>query len=199
MIRLLIAEDQGVLSSALAMIVGLEEDIEVVGTAKDGEEATRMIRDFQPDLLLTDIEMSKKSGLDLAAELKNEPIKIIILTTFAREGYFERAVSADVAGYLLKDTPSEVLITHIRAAMAGKTYYEPALITNYISHQKNPLSQKEQEILLLITEGKTSKDISAVLYLSDGTVRNYISEIIGKLAAKNRIEAVAIARENGWI
>lgn len=199
MIKVLIAEDQGVLSSALAMILNLEEDIEVVGTAKDGVEASRMLKRYSPDVILTDIEMPNKTGLELASELKTEPVKVIILTTFARDGYFEKAVEAEVSAYLLKDTPSEELIDHIRSAMAGKTYYEPSLITGYMNHQKNPLSQKEQEILKLIAFGNTSKEISAKLYLSDGTIRNYISEIISKLGAKNRIEAAAIAKENGWL
>lgn len=199
MIKVLIAEDQGILSSALSMILNLEDDIEVVGTAKDGVEAATMISQFQPDLLLTDIEMPNKTGLVLADELKESSVKVIILTTFARDGYFEKAVNAKVAAYLLKDTPSEELINHIRSAMTGKTYYEPALITGYMNNQKNPLSQKEQEILLLIAEGDTSKEISGKLYLSDGTIRNYISEIISKLEAKNRIEAVTIAKDNGWL
>lgn len=199
MIKVLIAEDQGVLSSALAMILNLEDDLTVVGTAKDGVEALKLLAEFEPDILLTDIEMPKKTGLDLAEELINSSTKVIILTTFARDGYFERAVAAKVAAYLLKDTPSEELIDHIRAAMKGKTFYEPSLITGYMNNQKNPLSQKEQEILNLIAKGATSKEIAAKLYLSDGTIRNYISEIISKLAAKNRIDAAEKAKENGWI
>lgn len=199
MIKVLIVEDQGVLSSALAMILDMEEDIDVVDTAKEGVEASDMINKYQPDVVLTDIEMPKKTGLELVEELKGSSIKVIILTTFARDGYFERAVEAKVSGYLLKDTPSEELVSHIRSAMEGKIYYEPSLITGYMNSQKNPLSQKEQEILALIAEGDTSKEISAKLYLSDGTIRNYISEVINKLEAKNRIEAVAIAKENGWL
>lgn len=199
MIRLLIAEDQGLLSSALAMILNLEDDLEVVGTAKDGAEAAAMLKQLKPDILLTDIEMPHKTGLELAEELKESPIKVIILTTFARDGYFEKAVEAKVSAYLLKDTPSEELIQHIRSAMQGKVYYEPSLITGYMNNQRNPLTPKEQEILTLIAKGATSKDISAQLYLTDGTIRNYISEIISKLGAKNRIDAAAKAKENGWL
>ncbi|MGM0214735.1 response regulator [Enterococcus sp. AZ109] len=199
MIKLLIAEDQGLLSSALAMILNLEDDLEVVGTAKDGAEATAMVKQLQPDILLTDIEMPHKTGLELAEDLKDSPIKVIILTTFARDGYFEKAVNAKVSAYLLKDTPSEELIQHIRAAMEGKVYYEPSLITGYMNNQRNPLTPKEQEILTLIATGATSKDISAQLYLTDGTIRNYISEIISKLGAKNRIDAASKAKENGWL
>lgn len=199
MIKVVIAEDQGVLSSALTTILNLEDDIEVVATAKDGVEAGKLIKQYQPDIVLTDIEMPNKSGLELADELKDSGIKVIILTTFARNGYFEQAVKANVSGYLLKDTPSDELTAHIRSAMAGKIFYEPTLITGYMSHQKNPLSQKEQEILRLIAQGDTSKEISGKLYLSNGTIRNYISEIISKLEAKNRIEAATIAKQNGWL
>lgn len=199
MIKILIAEDQGILSSALAMILNLEEDLEVVGTAKNGLEASEQLVILQPDVLLTDIEMPEKTGLDLAEELSDSSIKVMILTTFARDGYFEKAVAAKVSAYLLKDTPSEELVNHIRSAVAGKTYYEPALITGYMNNQKNPLSQKEQEILNLIAQGATSKEIAVQLYLTDGTIRNYISEIISKLDAKNRIDAATKAKENGWL
>lgn len=199
MIRILIAEDQGLLSSALAMILNLEDDLEVVGTVQDGVEAASMLKQLQPDLLLTDIEMPHKTGLELAEELKDSAIKVIILTTFARDGYFEKAVAARVSAYLLKDTPSEELIAHIHSAMQGKVYYEPSLITGYMNNQRNPLTQKEQEILALIAKGATSKEISAQLYLTDGTIRNYISEIISKLGAKNRVDAAAKAKENGWL
>ncbi|MGM0124519.1 two-component system, NarL family, response regulator DesR [Enterococcus sp. AZ194] len=199
MIRLVIAEDQGVLSSALAMILELEEDISVVGTAKDGAEASQMIQETQPDMVLTDIEMLNKTGLELAKELMDSPVKVIILTTFARDGYFEKAIEAKVAAYLLKDTPSAELIGHIRSVMSGKTYYDSTLITGYMTNQKNPLSYKEREIIALIAEGDTSKEIAAKLYLSDGTIRNYISEIISKLGAKNRIEAVSFALNKGWL
>lgn len=199
MIKILIAEDQGVLSSALAMILNLEEDMEVSGTAKDGLEASKLIKQRKPDVLLTDIEMPGKTGLELAKDLKDSTTKVIILTTFARDGYFEKAVDAGVSAYLLKDTPSEELIEHIRSAMNGKTYYEPSLVTGYMNNQRNPLSQKEQEILTLISYGDSSKEISAKLYLSEGTIRNYISEIISKLGAKNRIDATGKAKEKGWL
>ncbi|MGL9726973.1 response regulator [Enterococcus sp. DIV0756] len=199
MIRILIAEDQGLLSSVLATILNLEDDLEVVGTAKDGAEATLMLRQLKPDILLTDIEMPHKTGLELAEELKESSIKVMILTTFARNGYFEKAVDAKVSAYLLKDTPSEELIEHIHSTMNGKVYYESSLITGYMNNQRNPLTPKEQEILTLIAMGATSMDISTRLYLTDGTIRNYISEIISKLGAKNRVEAAAKAKEKGWV
>lgn len=199
MIKLVIAEDQGLLSSALATILNLEEDLEVVGIASNGEEALRMIEKEQPDICLTDIEMPKKTGLEVAEALKGRAEKVIILTTFAREGYFERAVRADVSGYLLKDTPSDELIQNIRGVMAGKKFYSPELVTGMIFQQENPLSEREREVLLAVSEGLSSKEIAEKLFLTNGTVRNYVSEILNKLAVKNRIEAVSLAKEKGWI
>lgn len=199
MIRIVIAEDQGLLSSALATILNLEDDLEVVGIAVNGEEALQLVEKEQPDVCLTDIEMPKKTGLDIADALKNSPQKVIILTTFAREGYFERAVRAEVSGYLLKDTPSDELIQNIRAVMEGKKFYSPELVTGMFSVQGNPLTPREREVLTAVGEGLSSKEIAAKLFLSSGTVRNYMSEILNKLAAKNRIEAVSMAKDNGWI
>ncbi|WP_086314628.1 two-component system, NarL family, response regulator DesR [Enterococcus sp. 7F3_DIV0205] len=199
MIKLIIAEDQGLLSSALATILSLEEDLEVVGIAKNGVEALELIEKHQPDICLTDIEMPLKTGLDLAEALKGQAQKVMILTTFAREGYFERAVKANVAGYLLKDTPTDELIGNIRAVMQGKKFYSPELVTGLFLQQDNPLTEREQEVLLAVGEGLSSKEIAAKLFLTSGTVRNYMSEILNKLDAKNRIEAVSIAKEKGWI
>ncbi|OTN88601.1 hypothetical protein A5819_001082 [Enterococcus sp. 7E2_DIV0204] len=199
MIRLIIAEDQGLLSSALATILGLEEDLEVVGIAKNGVEALELIEKHQPDVCLTDIEMPLKTGLDIAEELRYREQKVIILTTFAREGYFERAVKANVSGYLLKDTPTDELIENIRAVMQGKKFYSPELVTGLFSQQENPLTEREQEVLLAVGEGLSSKEIAGKLFLTSGTVRNYMSEILNKLGAKNRIDAVSIAKEKGWI
>ncbi len=199
MIRLIIAEDQGLLSSALATILGLEEDLEVVGIAKNGVEALELIEKHQPDVCLTDIEMPLKTGLDIAEELQYREQKVIILTTFAREGYFERAVKANVSGYLLKDTPTDELIENIRAVMQEKKFYSPELVTGLFSQQENPLTEREQEVLLAVGEGLSSKEIAGKLFLTSGTVRNYMSEILNKLGAKNRIDAVSIAKEKGWI
>ncbi|OJG66924.1 hypothetical protein RV09_GL003141 [Enterococcus moraviensis] len=181
------------------MILGLEEDLEVVGIAKNGVEALELIEKHKPDICLTDIEMPLKTGLDLAEELKNQKPNVIILTTFAREGYFERAVKANVSGYLLKDTPTDELIENIRAVMKGKKFYSPELVTGLISQQDNPLTEREQEVLIAVGEGLSSKEIAEKLFLTAGTVRNYMSEILSKLDAKNRIEAVSIAKEKGWI
>ncbi|MCR6105614.1 response regulator transcription factor [Salipaludibacillus agaradhaerens] len=200
MIKIVLAEDQQMLRGALGLLLNLEKDMDVVGQASDGEEALSLIHKLNPDVCLLDIEMPLKSGLQVAESLKRDghPCKVIILTTFARPGYFERAIEADVFGYLLKDGPSEELAEAIRNVMKGKREIAPELVFVQ-SKQKNPLTDREQEILTCVREGKTVKEISKTLYLSNGTVRNYISEAIAKLETKNRMEAVKVAEEKGWI
>ncbi|MCI1592193.1 response regulator transcription factor [Heyndrickxia oleronia] len=200
MIRIFIAEDQRMLLGALGSLLNLEEDMEVIGQATNGEEALSSILKLDPDICLMDIEMPVKSGLDVAEALKkiNTPTKIIILTTFARPGYFERAIKIGIDGYLLKDSSIEDLSDAIRQVISGKRMYSQELMFDLI-REENPLTPREQEILKLAAEGKTTKEIMAALFLSSGTVRNYISEIIQKLEAKNRMEAVTIAQNKGWI
>lgn len=199
MIQVMIVEDQRMLCSALGSLLDLEDDIEVIAQVENGEEALRLIPKLTPDVCLLDIEMPKKSGLDVAEELneKGEACKIIILTTFARPGYFERAVKANIQGYLLKDGSSDDLAAAIRNVMNGQRIFDPELLFGSM-REKNPLTERERDILQLITEGKTAKEIAAQLFLSTGTVRNYISEIIQKLNVKNRIEAIKVAEEKGW-
>ncbi|KJJ41171.1 transcriptional regulatory protein DesR [Bacillus subtilis] len=200
MIRLLIAEDQRMLLGALGSLLDLEEDMTVIGQALNGEEALKAILKLEPDVCIMDIEMPVRSGLDVAEELMQKGCrsKVIILTTFARPGYFERAVKAGVHGYLLKDGEIDDLAAAIRKCVKGKRVFSPELTFNMI-RDENPLTVREQEILRLAALGKTTKDITLELYLSQGTVRNYISEIIQKLNAKNRTEAASIAEEKGWI
>ncbi|MER0465582.1 two-component system response regulator YvfU [Bacillus cabrialesii subsp. cabrialesii] len=200
MIRLLIAEDQRMLLGALGSLLDLEEDMTVIGQALNGEEALKAILKLEPDVCIMDIEMPVRSGLDVAEELMQKGCrsKVIILTTFARPGYFERAVKAGVHGYLLKDGEIDDLAAAIRKCVEGKRVFSPELTFNMI-RDENPLTVREQEILRLAALGKTTKDITLELYLSQGTVRNYISEIIQKLNAKNRTEAASIAEEKGWI
>jgi two-component system response regulator DesR len=200
MIRIMIAEDQRLLRGALASLLQLEDDLEVVGQAADGEEALSLIRRIEPDVCLMDIEMPLRTGLDVAEAVQALalPCRIIILTTFSRPGYFERAIKADVRGYLLKDEPSEKLAEAIRRVMAGYREVSPELIFGQRA-TANPLSEREQEVLKLAREGKTANEIAATLHLSYGTVRNYISEILNKLEVKSRIEAVRLAEEKGWI
>lgn len=200
MIRIVIAEDQRMLRGALASLLDLEDDIEVIGQAADGAEALALIERIQPDVCLMDIEMPLKSGLDVAEILKEKssPCRIIILTTFARPGYFERAVKTGVHGYLLKDESSDKLAESIRRVMAGHREISPELIFGSIK-ENNPLSDRERAILKLAADGQTANQIASSMHLSYGTVRNYISEIMNKLDVKSRIEAVRLAEEKGWM
>lgn len=201
MVRIVIAEDQGMLLGALGSLLGLEETIEVVGMAKNGQEAVDLVRQLEPDICIMDIEMPIKTGLDAAEELKDSGCRIIILTTFARAGYFERARNAGVRGYLLKDSPIEELVHSIHSIMDGRKIYAPELIDlafDMREEERNPLTEREVEVLKLVSEGKTTKQIAEQLYLSPGTVRNYISAILDKLGVRNRIEAITLFQEKGW-
>lgn len=197
MIRVVIAEDQKMLLGALAALIELEGDITVVGRANNGEDAVKLVRELKPDICLMDIEMPTKSGLDAAEELKGDECKVIILTTFARPGYFERAVKAGVHGYLLKDSPSEELAGSMRSIMAGRRVYASELIDDAFT-EANPLTERENEVLALMADGKNTKEIASELYLTTGTVRNYISVILDKLSVGNRIEAIKNFKEKGW-
>ncbi|GAB2565944.1 response regulator transcription factor [Gracilibacillus alcaliphilus] len=198
MIRIVIAEDQQLLLGALGALLDLEEDMTVVGKAGNGEELLALVKQEQPDICLLDIEMPVMTGLEAAEHLKDNSCKVIILTTFARPGYFERARKAEVGGYLLKDSPSEDLAQSIRQIMKGKRMYSPELIDLAFA-EENPLTKREKEVLQLLIEGKTTKAIAKELFLSNGTVRNYISVILDKLEVDNRLEAVAKAQEKGWL
>ena len=197
MIRIVIAEDQQMMLGALGSLLNLEEDLEVVGKAGNGEEAISLVKQFQPDVCIMDIEMPIKTGLEAAEEIKGLNCKVIILTTFARTGYFQRALKAGVNGYLLKDSPSEELANTIRSVMAGKRIYAPELMDDCYS-EKNPLTEREKEVLELVADGRNTKEIAEELKLKSGTVRNYISTILDKLEVKNRIEAISRSKEKGW-
>lgn len=197
MIRIVIAEDQRMMLGALGSLLDLEEDMEVVGKASNGEEALKLIHQLKPDICIMDIEMPIKSGLDAAEELMEDPCKVIILTTFARSGYFERARKAGVSGYLLKDSPSEELANSIRVIMDGRRIYSPELV-DIAFEGENPLTERESQVLELIADGKNTKEIANELYITTGTVRNYISVILDKLDVGNRIEAIARFKEKGW-
>lgn len=197
MIRIVLAEDQRMMLGALGSLLDLEEDMEVVGKATNGEETIELVRKLQPDIVITDIEMPVKSGLDAAEALKDEPCKIIILTTFARSGYFERARKAGVSGYLLKDSPSEDLAASIRTIMEGRRIYAPELV-DLAYADANPLTERENQVMELIAEGRSTKEIAKELFITTGTVRNYISTILDKLEVGNRIEAISRFKEKGW-
>ncbi len=199
MIRIVIAEDQLMLLGALGSLLDLEEGMEVVGQASNGEEACQLVKQHQPDICIMDIEMPGKSGLEAAEELQEYPCKIIILTTFARPGYFERAQKAGVSGYLLKDSPSEELATSIRKIMEGQRIFAPELVdVAFGTENQNPLTDREVQVIQLMAEGKNTKDISSELFITPGTVRNYVSVILDKLQVTNRIEAISRFKEKGW-
>ena len=200
--RVFIAEDQTMLKTALTGILNLEDDIEVIDSAEDGRTALTKIRNLQPDIVILDIEMPKMAELDVAEELfrdKKSISKIVILTTFAQADYFQRAVNAKVSGYLLKDSPSDELISDLYKIIAGHSIYAPELVTSLINFQKNPLSKREKDILRLVEKGLTTKKVAGQLFLSEGTVRNYMSTILDKLHAANRITAIQIAKKHDWI
>jgi two-component system response regulator DesR len=199
-IRLVLAEDQAMVRGALAALLRLEGDLDVVAEAGDGEAAWREVQRHAPDLLVTDIEMPGMTGLELAQRLHaaGAPTRVVILTTFARAGYLRRALEAGVRGYLLKDAPSEQLAAALRQVQAGGRAIDPQLAAAAWD-DADPLTERERAVLRLAGEGVKSADIAERLHLSQGTVRNYLSEAIGKLGAANRIEAYRTARARGWL
>jgi two-component system response regulator DesR len=200
MIRVLIAEDQALVLGALAALLEIEGDIEVVGQARNGAEALDMVRSLRPDVLLTDIEMPQMTGLDLATELNRQqaPVRVIIVTTFARQGYLRRALEAGVSGYLLKDSPAAQLADAVRRVNAGLRVVDPELASEAWA-TADPLTDRERQVLRLADEGSSGAEIAGKLSLSEGTVRNYLSEAISKLGAGNRTEAARMARQKGWL
>lgn len=185
---------------ALAALLEIEGDLEVVGQALDGRQALALARQCRPDVILTDIEMPELSGLEVAVELERagSTAKVIILTTFARPGYLRRALEAGASGYLLKDMPSEKLAAAIRQVHAGGRVIEPSLAVEAWTEQ-DPLTDRERQVLRLAGEGRSGGEIAETLGLSEGTVRNYLSEAISKLGARNRVDAARLARARGWL
>ncbi|HEY4304437.1 MAG TPA: response regulator transcription factor [Gemmatimonadaceae bacterium] len=200
MIRVVIAEDQTMVLGALAALLEIERDIEVVGRAARGAAALQMVATQQPDVLVTDIEMPGLSGIDLAQRVTAQfpTTRVLILTTFARAGYLRRALDAGALGYLLKDSKSEELANAVRRVHAGLRAVAPELAQDAWS-ESDPLSVRERQVLRFASDGASGSDIAARLGLSEGTIRNYLSEAIAKLGAKNRVEAGRIARERGWL
>jgi len=200
MIRLLLAEDQAMVRGALTALLGLEADIEVVAAAADGESAWRELQRHRPDVLVTDIEMPGLTGLELAQRLQRQEwaTRVIIVTTFARPGFLRRALEAGVGGYLLKDAPAEQLADAVRRVHGGGRVIDPQLAVDAWS-DADPLNDRERQVLRLAGGGASAADIAAQLGLSQGTVRNYLSGVIGKLGVANRIEAHRLARQKGWL
>ena len=200
MIRLVLAEDQALVRGALAALLGLEDDLRVVAACADGEAAWAAVQAHAPELLVTDIEMPVVTGLELAERVRAAGLatRVVIVTTFARAGYLRRALDAGVRGYLLKDAPSEQLAEALRQVHRGGRVIDPALAVAAWG-DADPLTERERQVLRLAGEGVKSAEIGQRLGLGPGTVRNYLSEAIGKLGAANRIEAYRVARQNGWL
>lgn len=199
-IRVIIAEDQAMVLGALVALLELEADIKVVASARNGKLALDAVAQHHPDVLITDIEMPELSGLETAAEIKrrNQRTRVIILTTFARPGYLRRALEAGASAYLLKDMPAEKLADAVRRVHRGLRVIDPELASEAWT-EADPLTDRERQVLRLASEGLATAVIAASIGLSDGTVRNYLSEAISKLGAANRVEAARIAREKGWL
>ena len=200
MIRVLLAEDQAMVRGALSALLKLESDLDVIGSAADGAEAWTLVQHDCPDVVVTDIEMPQLTGLELAQRIGDRKFecKVIILTTFARPGFLRRALDAGVSGYLLKDAPAEQLAEAIRKVYRGGRAIDPQLALEAWSGD-DPLNDRERQVLRLAGEGLSAGDIASQLHLSQGTVRNYLSEAIGKLGVSNRIEAYRLARQKGLL
>ena len=198
--RLLIAEDQSMLRDAMATLLLMEDTIDEVLQAKNGKEAMDILTSSSIDVAILDIEMPEATGLDVLEFIRNKSIncKVIIVTTFKRDVYFERAIKNNVDAYVLKDRSIDELMRTINNVLAGNKEYSPELMENIFTNH-NPLSNQEKILLSKVKEGLSNKEISSELYLSEGTIRNYISNILTKLNCKNRTEAVKKATEEGWI
>ncbi len=200
-IRVMLAEDQGMMRGALALLLGLEDDIEVVAQVGDGTGIVPTARRTRPDVALLDIELPGCSGLDAAAQLRTAvpECRVLILTTFGRPGYLRRAMEAGARGFLVKDGPVEELAAAIRRVLAGERVIDPALAAAALSAGPSPLTGREREALAAAVDGATIADIAGRLHLSESTVRNYLSSAIGKTGTRNRMEAARTARANGWL
>jgi two-component system response regulator DesR len=200
-VRVLLAEDQAMVRGALAALVNLEEDIEIVAEASRGDEVVPTALDALPDVALLDIEMPGGDGLDAAAVLREKlpTCRTIILTTFGRAGYLKRAMEGGAAGFLLKDAPATELASAIRRATQGERVVDTDLAAVALSAGDNPLTEREREVLAASEGGATIEDVAARLYLSEGTVRNYLSAAIKKLGTRNRVEAARLAERKGWL
>ena len=199
MIRVLLADDQQLVRGALAALIGLEDDLEVVAEVGDGDAALAAVARLQPDVALLDIEMPGRDGIAVAERLRDLPTRVLILTTFGRPGYLRRAMEAGAHGFVVKDAPAAQLADAIRKVYAGERVVDAELAAASLSVGANPLTSREQDVLRVARGGSTVADIAVRLFLSEGTVRNYLSAAIGKTGTRNRVEAVRAAEANGWI
>ncbi len=200
MVKIIVVEDQRLVRDAICALLSLEDEFEIVAQAEDGVLALPLIEELKPDIVLTDIEMPNMTGIELIEHLAGIQlnIKTMVMTTFSRSGYIKRAISAGVKGFILKEAPSEYLIEAIKKVMINKKVIDPELAISALG-DNDPLSEKERKALKLASDGLKTAEIATKLFLSEGTVRNYLSEAIAKLNAANRIDAARIARQKGWL
>ncbi|WP_405899729.1 response regulator transcription factor [Streptomyces sp. NBC_00727] len=201
MIRLLLAEDQSMVREALAALLGLEPDIEVVAQVARGDEVLAAAEEHGIDVALLDIEMPGMTGIDATAQLREAlpDVKVVVVTTFGRPGYLRRAMESGADAFLVKDAPASQLAEAVRKVLAGERVIDPGLAAAALADGASPLTEREREVLRTAADGSTNAEIAAALHLSQGTVRNYLSMAIQKMAARNRAEAVRMAREKGWL
>lgn len=200
-IRLLIADDQGLVRGALAALLGLEPDIEVVAQVGRGDEVLDAVREAHPDVALLDIEMPGLDGISAAAQLREAGVdcRVLIVTTFGRPGYLKRALQAGASGFVVKDTPSAQLADAVRRVAQGLRVVDPALAAESLTQGDSPLTERETDLLQAARTGGSIADLARMLHLSEGTVRNHLSSAIGKTGGRNRADAARIAEENGWL
>ena len=204
MIKVYLVEDQALVRDAVAALLSLDFNIEVIGQASNGQDALNEInvlsKDLHPDIILTDIEMPSMNGIELSEQIaaKYPAINMVIMTTFSRAGYIRRSLSAGVKGFILKEAPSEELINALKKVMQGQKVIDPELAINALD-DTDPLTDKERKALKLASDGLKTSEIAKQLYISEGTTRNYLSDAIAKLNATNRIDAARIARQKGWL
>jgi two-component system response regulator DesR len=200
-IRVLLADDQALVRGALAAMLGLEADIEVVAQVSSGEEVLPAARETKPDVALLDVQMPGRDGITAAAELHRElpGCRIVVCTTFGRPGYLSRAMAAGVVGFVVKDAPPEQLVEAVRRVHAGLRVVDPALAAESLATGQSPLTDRERDVLRVASSGGTIADVARILSLSQGTVRNHLSAAIGKTGARTRAEAARVAEERGWL
>ena len=201
MIRLLLVEDQTMMRDALASLLALEDDLEVVGAIGRGDEAVAAAERLRPDVVLLDIELPGLDGLSVAEALEEAlpACRVLIVTTFGRPGYLRRAMTANVAGFVLKETPAAELAAVVRRVHGGEQVIDPALAISTLREGEDPLTPREREVLRAARDHPTVAALAGHLYLSEGTVRNYLSSAIHKLGVRNRAEAIATAEQKGWL
>ena len=200
MIKVLVVEDQGLVRGAISALLGLDVQIEVIAQAQDGLEGLNALQAHEIDIVLTDIEMPNMTGLELAEQVieKYPNSKVVIMTTFSRAGYIRRAMGMGVKGFVLKEAPSEYLVNTLKKVMVGQKVIDPELAMSALE-DNDPLSEKERKALRFASEGLKTAEIAQKLFLSEGTIRNYLSEAIAKLNATNRVDAARIAKQKGWL